>query len=165
MLSGLAALDKKEKAREMIEDDNPLLSACRLVGKSMNIEIAPPVLNSNESIGIDDNVTDFTLEAIARASHIRTREVALRGEWYKEDCGPILGFMEEDDRPVALIPVSPDTYILHDPVLHSSKKVDRELAAQIKEWGFVFFRPFSPKEIKLSDLLFLAFRAAGNGTY
>jgi len=83
----------------------------------------------------------------------------LRGEWYKEDCGPILGFMEEDDRPVALIPVLPDTYILHDPVLHNSKKVDRELAAQIKEWGFVFFRPFNPKEIKLSDLLFFGFQS------
>ncbi|HRS21841.1 MAG TPA: NHLP bacteriocin export ABC transporter permease/ATPase subunit [Clostridia bacterium] len=160
MLLGLAALDKKEKASEMIEEnDNPLLGACRLVGKSMHIEIVPPVLNSDESIGIDDNVTDFTLEAIARASHIRTREVALRGEWYKEDCGPILGFMEEDDRPVALIPVSPGTYILHDPVLHNSKKVNRELAAQIKEWGFVFFRPFSPKEIKLSDLLFFGFQS------
>ena len=160
MLLSLAALDKKEKASEMIEEnDNPLLGACRLVGKSMHIEIVPPVLNSDESIGIDDNATDFTLEAIARASHIKTREVALRGEWYKEDCGPILGFMEEDDRPVALIPVLPDTYILHDPVLHNSKKVDRELAAQIKEWGFVFFRPFSPKEIKLSDLLFFGFQS------
>ena len=160
MLLSLAALDKKEKASEMIEEnDNPLLGACRLVGKSMHIEIVPPVLNSDESIGIDDNATDFTLEAIARASHIKTREVALRGEWYKEDCGPILGFMEEDDRPVALIPVLPDTYILHDPVLHNSKKVDRELAAQIKEWGFVFFRPFNPKEIKLSDLLFFGFQS------
>lgn len=160
MLSDLATLDKEEKVSEMIgENDNPLLSACRLVGKSMQIEIVSPALDSNGSSDIGDNATDFTLDAIARASHIRTREVALNGEWYKEDSGPILGFMEEDDRPVALIPASPDTYILHDPVLHKSKKVDRETAAQIKRWGFVFFRSFSPKEIKLSDLLLFGFQS------
>ncbi|ATW26577.1 NHLP bacteriocin export ABC transporter permease/ATPase subunit [Candidatus Formimonas warabiya] len=156
-LCRLTALNQKEKEIGLQEESgDPLLDACRLVGQSMQMEIVPPASNSEGSNGDNrsaGSAPDLTLDAIARASRIRTREVALTGEWYKEDSGPILGFMEEGGRPVALIPVSPAAYILHDPVLHSRKKVDRETAAQISGWGFVFFRPFSHKEIKLGDLL------------
>ena len=147
VFASLASLNRKEKKIGLPEESShPLLDACRLVGKRMRIEIAPSAFEKS-------GLSELTLDAIARASRIRTREVALIGEWYKEDSGPILGFMEEDGSPVALIPDSPNAYILHDPIFHSEKKVDRETAAQIKEWGIVFYRPFSPKEIKLGDIL------------
>jgi len=156
-LSGLASLNKKEKGIGLSEESGDvLLDACRLVGRSMQIEIVPPVLNDAST---SCSTPEFSLDAIARASRIRTREVALTGEWYKEDSGPILGFMEEDGRPVALIPVSPTSYMLHDPAFHSKKKVDRETADKIRSWGFVFFRSFSPKEIKLGDLLSFGFQS------
>lgn len=153
LLSRLTSLNTKEEGSGLHEQSgDPLLDACRLVGRSMQIKIKPPALHSGDA-------PELTLDAIARASRIRTREVALSGEWYKEDSGPILGFMEADGKPVALIPVSPTAYLLHDPVLQSKKKVDRETAAQIRGWGFVFFRPFSHKEIKLGDLLSFGFHS------
>ncbi|AET69242.1 NHLM bacteriocin system ABC transporter, ATP-binding protein [Desulfosporosinus orientis DSM 765] len=161
VLSRLSSLNSKEDERGIDEESgDPLLDSCRLVGQSMQIKIEPPILNSHdEDDGRESYVSELTLAAIARASRIRIREVALNGEWYKEDSGPILGFMEDDGRPVALIPVSPAAYILHDPVLHNEKKVDRETAAQIRGWGYVFFRPFSPKAIKLGDLLSFGLRS------
>ena len=154
VLSRLASLNSKEEERGLDEESgDPLLDACRLVGQSMQIKIETPDLNSHDDDGREGYVSELTLDAIARASSIRIREVALNEEWYKEDSGPILGFWEEDGRPVALIPVLPGAYILHDPVLHSQKKVDRETAAQIRGWGYVFYRPFSPRVIKLGDLL------------
>jgi len=99
------------------------------------------------------------LDDIARASRIRTREVVLTGEWYKQDGGPILGYMEEDDRPIAFIPASPSKYLLHDLASGIKKVVDKETAAKIKHFGFVFYRPFEHKKITLRDLLSFGYKS------
>lgn len=153
-LDRLAALNQKEKTISLQDQSgDPLLDACRLVGQSMHIEIVPPPSSG------DGSTSDLTIDAIARASRIRTREVALNGEWFKHDSGPILGFLKEDDRPVALIPVSPTEYILHDLAMDNTRKVDKETAAQIKNWGVVFFRSFPQKKIKLADLLAFGYQS------
>lgn len=150
----LASINQKEKNVSMIEvsGDN-LLDACRLVGQRLNINIVSPPISGPAS------QSNTHLDDIARASRIRTREVALNGEWYKQDGGPILGYMEEDDRPIALIPASPSTYILHDPALGINKVVDKETAAIIKHFGFVFYRPFDHKKITLRDLLSFGYKS------
>ncbi len=150
----LSALAQKEKRMDFLEQSgSPLLDACRLIGRSMEIEIITPATNN------DGTAPAPTLDAIARASRIRTREVALTGEWYKQDSGAILGFMDEDEKPVALIPSSPGAYLLHAPGMDRPKRVDRETAAQLKSWGVVFFRPFGPKKIGLRDLLSFGLRS------
>jgi len=149
VLSGLASLGGKEKGTDPLEETgDPLLDACRLIGRAMGIEIAAPAWS-----GGGKSAPVMTLDALARNSNFRTREVALTGEWYKEDGGPILGFMKEDGRPVALIPDSPTVYTLYDVSLHSNKRVDRDTALKLKDWGVVFYRPFRLKEIGLGDLL------------
>lgn len=151
-ISKLAAVNKKEKMVSLKEASGDfLLDACRLVGGSMNIEILAPPVESYEG---QDNIN---LEDIARASRIRTREVALKGEWYSEDGGPILGYMEEDNRPVALIPLSPSRYMLHDPTLGIKKYVDRETAGKLKYFGFVFYRPFENKKLNIRDILYFGY--------
>lgn len=153
-ISKLAALMQDGQTAGIQETSgDPLLDACRFIGRKMNIKIMAPPLNS------DIEETNWQLDDIARASRIRTREVALQGEWYKQDNGPILGYMEEDNRPVALIPVSPAKYILHDFALSINKVVDRETAAQIKYLGFIFYRPLEDKKITLRDLLSFGFQS------
>lgn len=147
-ISRLASINQKEKTISLEETSGDcLLDACRLVGQAMKIEIVSPPINSSGS------PSPMHLDDIARASCIRTREVALKGEWYQQDCGPILGYMEEDERPVALIPASPSKYILHDPAAGIKKLVDKVTAAKIKHFGFVFYRPFENKKITLRDLI------------
>lgn len=154
-ISRLASINLKDKSHSLeAASGNFLLDACQLVGQSMKIEIVPPHISSSVS------QEHIHLEDIARASRIRTREVALKGEWYKQDGGPILGYMEEDNRPIALIPTSPSNYILHDLQLGIKKVVDKETAAKVKFFGFVFYRPFDHKKITLRDLLSFGYQSS-----
>lgn len=147
-IAKLASINQKERTINLEEKSGDfLLDVCRLIGRSMKIDIVSPPVNSP---GGQNNTS---LDDIVRASRIRTREVVLTGEWYKQDGGPILGYMEEDGRPVALIPASPSRYILHDFAAGIKKLVDKETAAKIKHFGFVFYRPFENKKITLRDLL------------
>lgn len=156
-LSRFATLNQKVKTSGLQESsDNPLLDTCRLIGQRMNIEILTPVQGSAGDTGDE---RDLTLDSIARASRIRTREVALTGEWFKHDSGSILGFMKEDDRPVALVPVSPTAYVLHDLTLGIEEVVDKKTAVQIREWGYVFYPSLAPKKISLYDLLSFGFQS------
>ncbi|MDW7675497.1 MAG: ABC transporter transmembrane domain-containing protein, partial [Bacillota bacterium] len=153
-ISWLASIDKKEKTIWLgeVSGDN-LLDACRLVGRCSNIQIVQPTManpGSKSSTQLDD---------IARASRIRIRKVVLNGEWYKQDSGPILGYMEEDNRPIALIPAAPDKYILHDIAIGEKLVVDKDIAAKLKHFGFIFYRPFEHKQIMLWDLLSFGYKS------
>lgn len=141
----IAALHMREsEARFRDSGDDPLIAVCRLIGQHMGIAIKEPTAEDGDGPG---------LESIAHASRIRFREVALRADWFTQDSGPILGFMEEDERPVALIPDSPSSYILNDPTKSVRRKVNRETAAKIRARGVVFFRPFEERTIGLRDIL------------
>lgn len=147
-ISRLASINQKEKISSLEEVRGDfLLNACRLIGQVLNIVIVPPLLDGPGS------QSKMQLDDIVRASRIRTREVALNGEWYKQDAGPILGYMKEDDRPVALIPASSSQYILHDPTMGTKKVVSKDTAHEIKTFGFIFYRPFEQKKITLGDLV------------
>ena len=55
------------------------------------------------------------LAAIAKASRFRYRSVALRGEWWEVDHGPLLAFREGTREPVAIVKTGPESYQLVDP--------------------------------------------------
>lgn len=144
-ISQLAIINNKARKDAIAGNSgNMLIDTCTLIGQYMGIKIVVPILSKDQVL---------TLEDIARSSHIRTRNVALNGKWYKQDSGPILGYMEEDNRQVALIPKSPSTYILHDPQNGSQHIVDKEVASRISEEGIVFFRSFEKEKIGLKELL------------
>ncbi|MCL5289573.1 MAG: NHLP bacteriocin export ABC transporter permease/ATPase subunit, partial [Firmicutes bacterium] len=123
-----------------------LLDACRLVGRSMKVKIVPPPQDRRVS-------SKNPLGDIADASRIRLRKVLLKEEWWKQDNGPLLAYMEEDSRPVALIPLSPERYEIHDPASQTKVLADFETARQVKPFAFTFYRPFPDKVMGLSDLL------------
>lgn len=119
-----------------------LLAACQLVGEAARIAIRVP-----ESGG-------DTLTEIVRASKIRVREVALRGEWWREDSGPLLAYLEDDGQPVALLSTAPGRYELVDPVTRERRPVTTETALLVKPFAYTFYRPFPAKEsLTLKDLL------------
>ena len=144
-LGRLAVQERKKKASDPRQlSGAPLLDACRLIGEAMQIQITAPTREKGEAP---------TLEAIARASHIRLREVSLKEDWYRQDGGPLLGFLGEDGNPVALLPSSPASYTLHDPKRADPQTVDRKTASRLQRWGYTFFRPFESRAIGLRDLL------------
>jgi len=137
---------RKVEPLEEVEDD-PLLAACRLVGRAMKIEIAPSPL-AGKGVSAKDPLGD-----IALASHARIRRVALKGEWYKRDNGPLLAYLEEGNYPVAMLPLSPTQYLLHDSANKTSVPVDDQIAAQVKPFAVAFYRPFPKKAVTLREVL------------
>jgi NHLM bacteriocin system ABC transporter ATP-binding protein len=126
-----------------------LLLACQAVGKAMDIHVHAP---------LGRQAAD-RIAAIARASGVRVRRVALRGQWWRENAGPMLAFRSEDKRPVALLRKG-RLYRLWDPVDHTTTRVGRKAAASLEPFAWVFYRPFPERSLSLYDLLIFGLRGA-----
>jgi len=117
-------------------DGDSLLAAARLVGKSLGIEVkAHPGAGRGE-------VQDFRLNAIAKVSRFRVREIALRDDWWNHDHGPFIAFTEEDSEPVALIPKGPRSYEAIFGSTGQKVKVDEAFSKTLHPLGRSFYRPF-----------------------
>jgi NHLM bacteriocin system ABC transporter ATP-binding protein len=128
-------------------NDPPLLAACKMVGELQGIALTlPPQPPGNTG-------QPFRIEEIARASGVRYRRVALRGEWWQSDSGPMLGYLEADDTPVALVPVSNRSYLWVHPVTGAKVSLDRESAGRLKPFAVCFYKPFPAKFSTIKNLL------------
>lgn len=149
-LSNLATVFEADRVehsiKPILKPEDALLMAAGAVGRSLNIPIHPPARSEDLQ-----RVRD-PLDAIARASHIRTRRISLRDSWWKQDNGALLAYIAEDDRPVALIPRSETQYEIIDPIAHSVEIVDREIALTLSPTAYTFYRPL-PKDLKVLSLL------------
>jgi NHLM bacteriocin system ABC transporter ATP-binding protein len=128
-----------------------LLMAAGAVGKALGIAICPPAKSEDLS-----RVSE-PIEAIARASRVRMRQVTLRDNWWQKDGGPILAYTLEDNHPVALLPVSDTRYEMLDPLALTCIPVDRHNAAALSPAGYTFYRPL-PLVLKTQNLLQFAVR-------
>ena len=109
-LSWLASPVTGEPPRSFVRgyrEPNSLLAACQIAGEAAGIEIRGP--SSNAGAASQD-----ALRQIATASKIRIRRVLLRDFWWKDDHGALLGYIQQGNRPVALVPGSKG-YEIHDP--------------------------------------------------
>ncbi len=122
-----------------------LLTACLLVGEKQGIAFRAP---SPEAMA-----DRAPLDAIARASRVRVRQVVLKEEWHRHDHGPLLAFTGEGRGPVALLPASPTSYVLHNPADRTRTKVGAEVAASLAPFGYAFYRPFPDRALKGWDIL------------
>ena len=71
----------------------PLLEACRLVAAAQGLKVSPP----GES-KVERTLNEQVL-AIAAASRFRTRQVALRGDWWQHDQGSDSGHRRRHQQP------------------------------------------------------------------
>ncbi|MGG6295599.1 NHLP bacteriocin export ABC transporter permease/ATPase subunit [Leptolyngbya sp. AN02str] len=129
--------------------DMALLESAGAAGRALGIPILPPA-ESEDWRRLKD-----PLEAIARASHIRFRRVALREGWWKRDGGPLLAYTLADNRPVALLPKTESCYELVDPAQQTRTVCDVRLAATLAPVAFTFYRPL-PNPLKPINLMHFA---------
>ncbi len=134
----------------ILEGDTPLLIAVGAVGKALGIRINPPPQSENS----------HTLEAIARASGFRTRQVTLTANWWTKDGGVLLGFTKEENQPVALLPIKATKYEILNPVDLTRTPINRKIASQIAPIAYTFYRPLPNKEITLFEIGKFAFRGS-----
>ncbi|KYC42257.1 cation tolerance protein CutA [Scytonema hofmannii PCC 7110] len=126
--------------------DRALLAAAGAVGRALGIRICPP------SQSEDFKRLKDPLEAIARASRIRMRQLHLVGNWWKRDCGPMLAYTLEGESSVALLPVQGDRYEIYDPLKQTRTPVDEQSAATLSTTAYVFYRPLPDKDLKTWDI-------------
>jgi ATP-binding cassette subfamily C protein len=113
-----------------------LLAACRLVGAAAGVEVAGPPHPAHTPAGADD------LHRIARRSGFRIRRVALDGEWWQEDSGPMLGY-RRDGTPVALVRDRAGRYVVATPSGGPPPVVvTPQVADLLAPWAESFSRPF-----------------------
>jgi NHLM bacteriocin system ABC transporter ATP-binding protein len=124
-----------------------LLTACRLIGEELHLEMREP-FNSGAS-----RARRNPLEAIAQASRLRLRRVALRGQWWRQDNGPLLAYLEADKSPVALVWGGNNRYVLIDPATSERRPVAPQIAQLLEPFAYTFFRSFPARLIQLRDLL------------
>ena len=92
------------------------------------------------------------LEGVALASRCRTRKVALKGRWWREEHGPILGRIEETKEPVALLQVASNAYDQVDPRTGSRTRVTAEVAEALDPFGWVLYRRFKDGVLTARDI-------------
>ena len=134
------------------DPEQALMIAAGAVGRVLGVTIRPPA-KSEDLKRVQD-----PLEAIARASRVRMRTVALQGQWWTKDCGAMLAYTQEDDHPVALLPSSSAGYEIFDPIRQSRVPVNSRTTAQLTTTGYTFYRPLPDKALKTIDLIQFALR-------
>jgi NHLM bacteriocin system ABC transporter ATP-binding protein len=126
--------------------EDPLLAACRVVGGAIGVEIRRPEQP-------DGGRARDPLDEISRASRVRMRRVALTGDWWRKDSGPLLGFWAEDERPVALLPKGIGAHTMVDPIEGTQLPVTQETTADLMPFGYTFYAPFPDRPLGARDLL------------
>lgn len=98
---------------------------------------------------VSDNIKD-DIDSLADKNHFRTRRIGLEGEWWRCDNGPLLGFMADDNRPVAIVQKSSSKYEIFDPAQDSYTAVNQEIAEKLSPLAVMFYRsmPHRPMDWK-----------------
>jgi ATP-binding cassette subfamily C protein len=138
------------------ETSEPLLAACRLVGQVQGIAIRSRP--GPQGTGQGDRVA-----RICEASRVRSRRVILREDWWRRDNGPLVAFRTLDEerkvrRPVALLPTSPRSYELVDPVERTRTPVDAAVSETLSGEAYMLYPPLPERPVGKGDLLRMALR-------
>jgi NHLM bacteriocin system ABC transporter ATP-binding protein len=155
-LKRLAASLTRKKSRTSLEeiDGDPLIAACQIAGSAAGIPIRGKTA-ADAGIASGD-----PLREIARASGVRLRKVLLRGKWWKEDHGPLVGFWQEGMRPAALIPVR-GGYEWHTPGAGERGRVHSRMSHDFSPSAYCFYRPLPEKKLTSRAILTFGLRNCG----
>ena len=148
---------------------DPLLTACRWVGEAQGITLRSP---PSATAGATPERARASgpaqqLARICAASRVRTREVLLRGTWWRRDNGPLLAFLAEGEaeapthHPVALLPTVARRYVMVDPRDGSRREIDDDLAGRFHGMAVMLYPPLPERPLKARDLVSLAIRGQG----
>lgn len=161
-----------EQIRQRVQNDDDIFAdSCAQMaslvngGKILNIRYHSDQELAGEAIGhilhfyhvhaqdIPENLRslDEVLEYLLRPSGIMRRHVRLRGKWYRDATGAMLGSMK-DGRVVALIPGGISNYEYIDPETQEHVRINSRNADCIDPDAICFYKPFPLRELDIADL-------------
>lgn len=101
------------------------------------------------------------LPAIVQASRVQMRRVLLSDRWWRQDCGPLLAYTRQENRPVALIPRAPGRYELHDPTQPHPTPITAANRALLSPVAYMFYRSLPERALQFGDVLRFGSRGTG----
>lgn len=102
-----------------------------------------------EDIHNDNQLLEYAL----RPSGLMMRDVQLERGWRHDAFGPMLGFLKESKKAVALIPGEISGYIYLDPSTGKKVSVTKKTEALFSEDALCFYKPLPGKKLEIRDLL------------
>ena len=138
--------DQLESPVVVRDPGDALLVAAQIVGEAAGIEIRRPPKSAAQRQGDE-------MLAIASASRVRSRTVALRGSWWQGEGVPTLAYLADGDAPVALIPEARTGFLLIDPRTGGRTVVTPAVANTLAPFGHVFYRPLPEEPLGVRELL------------
>ncbi len=148
-LSGLAGVLNPQEDFEVRESD--LLTVVGMIGKRIGVKICPPAPSE------DPERAQHTLDAIARASHLRWREITLTPNWEKRDAGPVLGFLgAEEQVPVALFAQGNSYEVVYPDGTRA--RLDNDIKGRLCLSAYMIYRPLPQKVRNIFGLMFFTAR-------
>ena len=145
---------KKHSAELNLEGD-PLIAACAAVAQANGIEITiPRTIQEGRASG-------DIVENIALASHFRTREVMLSGNWYHQAGGSLLATLEGSNEPVALLQKYPRRYIMHNPATGERVRITKENAVELAPKAVMFYRSLPMHRLTGKDIIRFVLKGTG----
>lgn len=127
----------------------------RMVAKALgmpleNIHISPELAGKLDQLGL--------IKRLMQKGNMTMRLVSLSDDWYKKDCGVLLGYAGEAKELAALVPESESSYKMYTYDHPEGVPVDSSLAASIDGDGFQCYAGFPARRLKVRDLLIFMFR-------
>lgn len=136
-----------------MDQADPLLAACQLAAEAIH---AP--FTATAHAGLAQHGFARVAE-IARTAHLRVRRTLLRGEWWKDDGGPLVAWHSESRRPVALIRHGRH-YVTSDPKTGRRRVVDHAFAMELSPEAASFYPALPARPLRFRDLLTFALQHA-----
>jgi NHLM bacteriocin system ABC transporter ATP-binding protein len=134
------------------EPSDPLLAACRTVAEADSTPFNVAARPASAQQGFTEVIE------IARTARLRVRQTLLRGDWWKQDVGPLLAWHGEERRPVALVRGARGGYAMIDPGMGTRRPVNRSLAAGLAPEAVTFYPALPSHPLRFQDLLVFSFR-------
>lgn len=142
-LAGLAALAAPESDTPTTSGvGSPLFDACRAVAAALGAEVV------DQHQGIQGE----SVHSICRASGLQYRQVSLGLEWWGYDGGPMLAFLTEENKPVALLPGRGGKYSMFDPSRGVTVPMDEAVASKLAPQAYVFYKTLPGERVTPGDL-------------
>lgn len=157
----LEQMTGKGKITEMEFTNSKLYNAVVAICSRLDIDLIPyDVLTSTCG-------ERFNLEDVARLSGFPIRNVVLTDDWYLNDAGILLVYLDGTSNPMVAIPKALRGYRLYNPQTGESTVITREIAEHILPQAVTVYRPlpataltfkditkYAIKEIRPSDVVF-----------
>ena len=126
-------------------EDERLLAVFMIVAEAIGLDLAQ---REREKI-----LQAKTIDQAVRLARLRQRQVTLRGNWWREDYGPLIGFVDEERRVVALLPTGTNWWQMIDPVDGSTTIVDAAVAARILPVAHMLYPTLPDKPLTLKEFM------------